>query len=170
MPHPRNIAIPMLLLVVTSGLDLFSPNDCAAAANPAADGDPGGLWYSILAGANPWIRPGHLASKVRVTIGLKVTSVDLDPPPEAGVVTFHARTTLKWMDERLEWDKGKFEGMGVMHVDPTLIWVPDIALFNRSVLVQDVFSHEIYIQLVINLLIKMQVWNFSPLNHATYAL
>ena len=37
-----------------------------------------------------------------------------------------------WDDERLAWDGKDLEGFTTtLHVDPSLIWTPDIALYNR---------------------------------------
>ncbi|KAK3727985.1 hypothetical protein QZH41_015939, partial [Actinostola sp. cb2023] len=37
-----------------------------------------------------------------------------------------------WTNPRLRWDPMKYGGVSTIHVDPTLVWLPDIVLYNNS--------------------------------------
>lgn len=39
-----------------------------------------------------------------------------------------------WNDTRLTYDPEEFGGIKVLRVDPTLVWFPDITLYNRYAL------------------------------------
>ena len=36
-----------------------------------------------------------------------------------------------WHDMRFAWDPSEFGGIKVLRVDPSLVWFPDITLYNR---------------------------------------
>ena len=43
-----------------------------------------------------------------------------------------------WHDMRFAWDPSEFGGIKVLRVDPSLVWFPDITLYNRLVARRDI--------------------------------
>jgi len=41
---------------------------------------------------------------------------------------FNAQT---WMDYRLTWNVSEFDGLDVIYLHVTKMWIPDVSLFNK---------------------------------------
>ncbi|XP_071166740.1 neuronal acetylcholine receptor subunit alpha-10-like isoform X2 [Mytilus edulis] len=55
--------------------------------------------------------------------------IDLDEPNQ--IVTMNVWMRLAWRDCQLTWDPNEFEGITVLRVPYSRLWIPDIALYER---------------------------------------
>ena len=68
---------------------------------------------------------------VGVNIGLILQQlVDLDE--EKGVLTTNAWLNLEWTDENLRWNASEYGGIKDIRLPTSLIWTPDIMLYNNA--------------------------------------
>ena len=68
---------------------------------------------------------------VQVVFGLAYTQlVDLDEKNQVLVSNVWVR--MKWYNQMLKWDKDEFGGIESINIDPKLIWLPDVILYNNA--------------------------------------
>lgn len=88
-------------------------------------------------GYGPLVLPRKASSDVvEVSLGASLIDVDLDTVK--GLLTSHLFLKYLWMDPELTWDPSDFGGLTSMRVSGSLIWKPDIKLFNSHALKMEV--------------------------------
>jgi Neurotransmitter-gated ion-channel ligand binding domain len=51
----------------------------------------------------------------------------------------------EWFDYKLKWDPEDYGGVKTLHVPSENIWLPDIVLYNKSVIRSTIYIQMIYI-------------------------
>ena len=67
-------------------------------------------------------------SKLEVEFGVTPIYLDLD---QRGILKGRVWYKYTWIDSRLAYDPEQFGGIQHYKVDSSMIWVPDITLYNR---------------------------------------
>ena len=67
-------------------------------------------------------------SKLEVEFGVTPIYLDLD---QRGILKGRVWYKYTWIDSRLAYDPEQFGGIQHYKVDASMIWVPDITLYNR---------------------------------------
>uniref|UniRef100_A0A8C5UZ42 Cholinergic receptor nicotinic gamma subunit n=1 Tax=Microcebus murinus TaxID=30608 RepID=A0A8C5UZ42_MICMU len=102
------------------------------------------LLADLMRDYDPHLRPAERDSDV-VNVSLKLTLtnlISLNEREEA--LTTNVWIEMQWCDYRLRWDPGDYEGLWVLRVPSTMVWLPDIVLENKS---QTYSTSEIDLQL-----------------------
>ena len=65
---------------------------------------------------------------IEVKFGIAPIYLTLD---QYGILKGRVWARYVWHDKRFAWDPSEFDGLKVLRVDPSLVWFPDITLYNR---------------------------------------
>ena len=68
---------------------------------------------------------------VEVNIGLNLQQI-LDIDETKQILTTNSWLNLAWTDENLRWNSSEFGGMTSLRIDSSLIWIPDLKLYNSA--------------------------------------
>ena len=80
---------------------------------------------------------GSLSDPLIVHLGVAPTWVDLD---SSGVMTMIMWLKMSWKDFRLTWDESRYENTNLIRVSPSMIWKPDVALYNKQDLANGILA------------------------------
>nr|XP_012647071.1 acetylcholine receptor subunit gamma [Microcebus murinus] len=105
------------------------------------------LLADLMRDYDPHLRPAERDSDV-VNVSLKLTLtnlISLNEREEA--LTTNVWIEMQWCDYRLRWDPGDYEGLWVLRVPSTMVWLPDIVLENN---VDGVFEVALYCNVLVS--------------------
>lgn len=81
---------------------------------------------------NREVRPA-LREKDVVNVGFSMTLVQIVDVDEKGeTLKINVWTEQKWKDPFLTWDPRHYEGISKINVEPTLVWLPVVILYNNA--------------------------------------
>ncbi|XP_072113336.1 acetylcholine receptor subunit epsilon [Mobula birostris] len=89
------------------------------------------LIHHLLDNYNKRIRPAKTDGDIiNVTLKLTLTNlISLNEKEE--VLTTNVWVEIQWNDYRMSWNKSEYDGIDLMRVPSTLVWLPDIVLENN---------------------------------------
>ncbi|KAJ8707475.1 hypothetical protein PYW08_010727 [Mythimna loreyi] len=76
------------------------------------------------------LTPPNNSSDFTVNVRFSLRKFDFDS--DAGVMTLHTWTFMRWKDERLKWDPEKYYGITETEMMSIYTWYPGIRLFNSA--------------------------------------
>ncbi|KAM4835869.1 acetylcholine receptor subunit gamma [Thomomys bottae] len=105
------------------------------------------LLADLMHSYDPHLRPAeHDSDVVNVSLKLTLTNlISLNEREEA--LTTNVWIEMQWCDYRLRWDPQDYEGVWVLRVPSTMVWLPDIVLENN---VDGVFEVALYCNLLVS--------------------
>ncbi|KAL3865422.1 hypothetical protein ACJMK2_042812 [Sinanodonta woodiana] len=78
------------------------------------------------------VRPVYNSSRnVEVIFGFTLIQI-MDMDEKNQVLTTNAWLDLTWKDERIHWDKDKYNGLEVVRLPAKKLWLPDVVLYNNA--------------------------------------
>jgi len=86
----------------------------------------------LLKDYNPSLIPQNSSNVETVEIAAGLALIHIDNLSSTGVLTATAWLRLVWNDYRLQWNESDFGGVNVIRVDPNLLWLPDIEVYNTA--------------------------------------
>ncbi|XP_054978803.1 acetylcholine receptor subunit gamma [Sorex araneus] len=105
------------------------------------------LLADLMRGYDQHLRPArHEADVVNVSLKLTLTNlISLNEREEA--LTTNVWIEMQWCDYRLRWDPQDYEGLRVLRVPSTMVWLPDVVLENN---VDGVFEVALYCNVLVS--------------------
>ncbi|XP_040828400.1 acetylcholine receptor subunit gamma [Ochotona curzoniae] len=105
------------------------------------------LLADLMRDYDPHLRPAqHDGDVVNVSLKLTLTNlISLNEREEA--LTTNVWIEMQWCDYRLRWDPQDYEGLWVLRVPSTMVWLPDIVLENN---VDGVFEVALYCNVLVS--------------------
>ncbi|XP_048475933.1 acetylcholine receptor subunit beta [Rhincodon typus] len=96
---------------------------------------------------NPNVRPAQTADeKVTVRVGMTLSQlISLNEKDEE--MTTNVFMNLAWMDYRLRWDPKNYDGIDVLRIPCSKVWLPDIVLLNNN-------DGNFHVALLVNVLVQ----------------
>lgn len=96
------------------------------------------LQETLLTDYNKYVRPQKGNDPVQVYFDMRLKNlVKLDLREQ--VLVINCFTMLRWTDPQLQWNMSAFNGTDRINMDSSLIWTPDIMLYNTAELTS--FQH-----------------------------
>merc|ERR1712154_36120 len=92
--------------------------------------------------AIPMLKPAKDNADNALNVELGVSPVDLDYSSD-GVVTSNAWVRTSWNDFRLSWDPAQYDGLQIVRVPASSIWIPDFEVYNAPSFGDGTFSKQI---------------------------
>ncbi|XP_077988497.1 neuronal acetylcholine receptor subunit alpha-10-like [Glandiceps talaboti] len=90
------------------------------------------VMHDLMQNYNPFVRPSALYSDtVDVVLTLSLAQI-LDMDEVNQLLTTSVWMTQKWKDASLVWDPADYEGVDEVRIPTSMIWIPDIVLFNNA--------------------------------------
>ncbi|XP_068716711.1 neuronal acetylcholine receptor subunit alpha-10-like [Montipora capricornis] len=101
----------------------------AKAAHPSVEQE---LISTLMKGYNRNARPVmNRKSQTNVTFGLEVVQlVNVDDRNQ--VITTNVWVRQRWKNQLLTWKREEYNGIKTIRMNPSLVWVPDIVLYNSA--------------------------------------
>merc|ERR1712154_359347 len=81
--------------------------------------------------AIPMLKPAKDNADNALNVELGVSPVDLDYSSD-GIVTSNAWMRTSWNDFRLSWDPAQYDGLQVVRVPASSIWIPDFEVYSSG--------------------------------------
>ncbi|XP_049625274.1 acetylcholine receptor subunit gamma-like [Suncus etruscus] len=105
------------------------------------------LLADLMRDYDPHLRPAqHEADVVNVSLKLTLTNlISLNEREEA--LTTNVWIEMQWCDYRLRWDPQDYDGLWVLRVPSTMVWLPDVVLENN---VDGVFEVALYCNVLVS--------------------
>lgn len=118
-PDSRDLVVVIVFSFLTS----------AQAANPS---DEQALISTLMNSYNRNARPVlHLERSTNVTFGIEVVQlVNVDDRNQ--MITTNVWVRQRWKNELLTWKRDDYNGVKSIRIDPSLVWIPDIVLYNSA--------------------------------------
>ncbi|OQV13811.1 Acetylcholine receptor subunit beta-like 2 [Hypsibius exemplaris] len=90
------------------------------------------LYDDLLAGYNRLIRPvGNNTERLTVKMGLRLSQL-IDVDEKNQIMTVNVWVRQEWNDTKLKWNPKEYGGVERLYVPSTMIWLPDIVLYNNA--------------------------------------
>ncbi|XP_064620948.1 neuronal acetylcholine receptor subunit alpha-10-like [Lineus longissimus] len=90
------------------------------------------LLYYIMTNYENSVRPVQNASQtVNIDLGITLNQI-FDVDERNQVLTTHIWLDQEWTDEKLTWDKKKFNNIEKIRIPCNKLWLPDIVLYNSA--------------------------------------
>ncbi|XP_069137689.1 neuronal acetylcholine receptor subunit alpha-9-like [Argopecten irradians] len=128
--------VPLIVIVCLLAAKLVHTNSesidsCLRDTNPRLT-DEQRLLMILMRSYNNKTRPVYNASHpVNVKIGLSITQI-FDVDERNQVLTINVWLDQEWHDEKLSWDPADYNGLEVLRIPCTKLWLPDIVLYNSA--------------------------------------
>ncbi|XP_072051067.1 LOW QUALITY PROTEIN: neuronal acetylcholine receptor subunit beta-4-like [Amphiura filiformis] len=90
------------------------------------------LFHDIFLNYNRLIRPVQNNTEIlNVEFGLTMSQL-IDVDEKNQIMTTNVWLKQGWTDYRLEWDVTKYENISILRVPSSMIWLPDLVLYNNA--------------------------------------
>ncbi|GAU97758.1 hypothetical protein RvY_08998 [Ramazzottius varieornatus] len=96
-----------------------------------ANTDAKRLYDDLLSSYNKLIRPvGNNTERLTVKMGLRLSQL-IDVDEKNQIMTVNVWVRQEWNDTKLKWNPKEYGGVERLYVPSTMIWLPDIVLYNK---------------------------------------
>ncbi|KAI8478975.1 Neuronal acetylcholine receptor subunit alpha-2 [Branchiostoma belcheri] len=91
------------------------------------------LFRDLFRNYNKWIRPvANVSDNVTVAFGVSISQL-IDVDEKNQIMTTNVWLRQEWNDHKLQWNPEDYDGVTVLRVPSTDLWLPDIVLYNKYV-------------------------------------
>ncbi|XP_046661217.1 neuronal acetylcholine receptor subunit alpha-7-like [Homalodisca vitripennis] len=122
--HTAILWLIYLLSVCTNGNEIIPCNNKDSAKTPMMK-----LKLTLLCGYDKYLRPVlHDSNKTEVGFMLAPRIIEFDDMHNT--MYLKAWLSMNWNDVHLSWDKLQHDDIGSIMLDTSMIWVPDLSIYN----------------------------------------
>ncbi|XP_078696591.1 neuronal acetylcholine receptor subunit alpha-3-like [Branchiostoma floridae x Branchiostoma belcheri] len=90
------------------------------------------LFRDLFRNYNKWIRPvANVSDNVTVAFGVSISQL-IDVDEKNQIMTTNVWLRQEWNDHKLQWNPEDYDGVTVLRVPSTDLWLPDIVLYNNA--------------------------------------
>ncbi|XP_071794373.1 neuronal acetylcholine receptor subunit alpha-3-like [Asterias amurensis] len=90
------------------------------------------LFNDLFNGYNRLIRPvENNTERLSVEFGLTMSQL-IDVDEKNQIMTTNVWLKQQWVDYKLSWNPDKYDGIKILRVPASMIWLPDIVLYNNA--------------------------------------
>ncbi|XP_055335166.1 acetylcholine receptor subunit alpha-like 1 isoform X2 [Paramacrobiotus metropolitanus] len=118
--------------VIWDFLQLFVLSHSILIQSASANADAKRLYDDLLSTYNRLIRPvGNNTERLTVKMGLRLSQL-IDVDEKNQIMTVNVWVRQEWNDSKLKWNPREYGGVERLYVPSTMIWLPDIVLYNNA--------------------------------------
>uniref|UniRef100_A0AAG5D8T3 Neurotransmitter-gated ion-channel ligand-binding domain-containing protein n=1 Tax=Anopheles atroparvus TaxID=41427 RepID=A0AAG5D8T3_ANOAO len=88
------------------------------------------LKKDLLKGYDPSIRPSQHYNVTTVETSMTITHVEINEIKST--LSVYGWMKFTWNDPKLTWDPANYGNLDVVRLDPTIVWRPDVVLYNNA--------------------------------------
>ncbi|XP_052868513.1 neuronal acetylcholine receptor subunit alpha-7-like [Anopheles cruzii] len=88
------------------------------------------LRKDLLTDYDPTLRPSQYYNVTTVETGITITHVEINELKS--IFSVYGWMKFTWNDPKLTWDPAQYGNLDVIRMDPTIVWRPDVMLYNNA--------------------------------------